>query len=215
LAAFIERGQTGRGKRIDISMLESMTEWMSYPLYYAFEGTSPPVRAAAAHATIYPYGPFPVGDGKTIMLGLQNEREWRAFCAQVLHQPELSSDARFDSNSQRHQHRDALRQLIVEAFVTLDIDEVIQRLEDAQIANARMNDMADVWAHPQLQARGRWVDVATPAGPVPALLPPGVSTAEQTRMDAVPSLGQHTDLILNKLGYTATQIEALRETGAI
>jgi itaconate CoA-transferase len=215
LAALIERGQTGRGKRIDISMLESMTEWMSYPLYYAFEGASPPVRAAAAHATIYPYGPFPVGDGKTIMLGLQNEREWRAFCAQVLHQPELARDARFDSNSQRHQHRDSLRQLIVEAFATLSIDEVIQRLEDAQIANARMNDMADVWAHPQLQARRRWVDVGTPSGPVPALLPPGVSKPEQTRMDTVPALGQHTDLILNTLGYAAAQIEALRETGAI
>ena len=159
LAALIQRGRTGKGCRIDVSMLESMVEWMSYPLYYAFDGATPPPRAGAAHATIYPYGPFPAGDGKTVMLGLQNEREWVAFCQQVLRRPELATDERFASNSRRTANRQALRAIIVEAFAALSAEQVIARLDEAQIANARMNDMHDVWKHPQLQARGRWTEV--------------------------------------------------------
>ena len=90
LAALLQRGQTGRGQHIDISMLESLAEWMSYPLYYAFDGAPPPPRTGAAHATIYPYGPFPTGDGGTVMMGLQNEREWVNFCDKVLLQPALA-----------------------------------------------------------------------------------------------------------------------------
>ncbi|MGB6054648.1 MAG: CaiB/BaiF CoA-transferase family protein, partial [Burkholderiaceae bacterium] len=159
LAALIERGKTGRGRRIDISMLEAMVEWMGYPLYYAYDGAAPPPRAGAAHATIYPYGPFPTGDGKTVMLGLQNEREWQAFCEHVLHQPALAADPRFASNSRRSDARDSLRALIVEVFAELDADEVTRRLDDAQIANARVNDMQELWRHAQLAARQRWVEV--------------------------------------------------------
>ncbi|MGB7480888.1 MAG: CaiB/BaiF CoA-transferase family protein, partial [Burkholderiaceae bacterium] len=166
LAALIERGKTGRGRRIDISMLEAMVEWMGYPLYYAYDGAPPPPRAGAAHATIYPYGPFPTGDGKTVMLGLQNEREWQAFCDKVLRQPALANDAHFASNSRRSDARDSLRALIVEVFAGLDADEVTRRLDDAQIANARVNDMQELWRHAQLAARQRWVEVDTPAGPV-------------------------------------------------
>jgi len=119
LAALLQRGKTGKGCRIDVSMLESMVEWMSYPLYYAFDGAMPPPRAGAAHATIYPYGPFLAGDGKTVMLGLQNEREWVAFCREVLRRPELAADERFASNSKRTAHRQALRSIIVETFATL------------------------------------------------------------------------------------------------
>ena len=139
LAALLQRGLTGRGQRIDISMLESLTEWTSYPLYYAFEGQSPPPRTGAAHATIYPYGPFPAGDGGTVMLGLQNEREWVAFCAQVLQQPGLATDPRFAGNAARVAARDALRTIIVETFAGLSTPQVVQRLEAAQIANARVN----------------------------------------------------------------------------
>jgi itaconate CoA-transferase len=215
LAALLQRGKTGRGSRIDVSMLESMVEWMSYPLYYAFEGATPPPRAGAAHATIYPYGPFPAGDGHTVMLGLQNEREWGAFCHRVLQQPGLATDERFASNSKRTANRDALRQVIVDAFAALTADQVIERLEAAQIANARVNDMHDVWAHPQLQARRRWAEVATPSGPIPALLPPGKTEAYSPRMDAVPGLGQHTEAILRELGRTPEAIDSLRERGAI
>ena len=215
LAALIERGRTGQGKRIDVSMLECMAEWMSYPLYYAFDGAAPPSRAGAAHATIYPYGPFPTGDGKTVMLGLQNDREWVVFCERVLGQPALVADARFSSNSRRAENRQALRALIVEAFAGMTVEQVAERLDAAQIANARMNDMRDLWNHEQLKARGRWVDVQTPAGTVPALLPPGVSDASATRMDAVPALGQHTDAVLAELGRSPADIAALRQAGAV
>ena len=206
LNALLLRQKTGLGSRLDVSMLESMVEWMGFPMYYAFEGGTPPVRAGAAHASIYPYGPFPVGDGATIMLGLQNEREWRVFCAQVLRQAELAEDPRFISNSLRTANRDDLRALIVAAFADLSIDQVTQRLEDAQIANARVNDMAGVWAHPQLQARGRWSQVDSPAGELPALLPPASSNAFAPRMAAVPAVGQNTDAVLASLGYAPDQV---------
>ncbi|WP_322005139.1 CaiB/BaiF CoA transferase family protein [Paraburkholderia tropica] len=215
LAALLQRSKTGLGREIDVSMLESMVEWMTYPLYYAFDNAPPPPRAGAAHATIYPYGPFPTGDGKTVMLGLQNEREWTAFCAKVLLKPELATDERFSSNSKRASARQALRDLIVQAFSVLSSDEVLRRLDGAQIANARMNTMADVWAHPQLRARERWTSVQTPIGPIPALLPPGISEPHDARMDAVPSLGQHTDSLLEELGYSAEQISNLRETSVV
>ncbi|RYF40554.1 MAG: CoA transferase, partial [Comamonadaceae bacterium] len=215
LVALIERGRTGRGKRIDVSMLESMVEWMSYPMYYAFEGASPPPRAAAAHATIYPYGPFPAGDGKTVMLGLQNEREWQSFCQQVLLAPALAADERFNTNARRSAARAALRALIVEAFSSLTAAQVAQRLDAAGIANAQVNDMAQVWEHAQLKARGRWVEVATPGGPVPALLPPGAHDASEARMDAVPGLGEHNLAILTGLGYSTEQINELQRDAAL
>jgi itaconate CoA-transferase len=215
LAALIQRGKTARGCRIDVSMLESMAEWMSYPLYYAFDGAAPPSRAGASHATIYPYGPFVAGDGRTVMLGLQNEREWQAFCTKVLQQPALATDESFNSNARRVAAKPELQRLITDLFAGLTIDEVIARLEDAQIANAQLNTMQDVWAHPQLKARGRWVDVATPNGTMPALLPPGMPASFDARMDAVPALGQHTASLLAELGYTQAEIERMKAEAAI
>src|SRR5512141_350521 len=202
LAALLHRQQTGRGQHLDISMLESLVEWMNYPLYYAFDGAPPPARSGASHATIYPYGPFPAGDGHVVMLGLQNEREWVAFCDKVLLQPALAKEERFSSNSKRSAARAELRALIVEAFKPLTAAQLVERLDAAQIANARVNSMHDVWAHPQLKARDRWREVATPAGAVPALLPPGSWEEGAPRMDPVPALGEHTDAILGELGYS-------------
>jgi crotonobetainyl-CoA:carnitine CoA-transferase CaiB-like acyl-CoA transferase len=215
LAALMHRQQTGQGQHIDISMLEALTEWMGYPLYYSLDGAPPPKRTGASHATIYPYGPFPAGDGKTVMLGLQNEREWKAFCEQVLQQPELASDERFASNPKRVAQRSTLYALIEQAFSSLTAAQVVQRLEAAQIANAQVNTMAEVWAHPQLQARERWTSVDTSVGTVPALLPPGSWAKGAPRMDAVPALGQHTDGILVTLGYSQEQVAALRAEGAV
>src|SRR5205085_1677125 len=211
LAALYAREQTGRGCRIEVSLLETMVEWMSYPLYYAHEGGPPPPRTGAAHATIYPYGPFTAGDGKVVMLGLQNEREWKIFCAEVLQQPGLATDERFSSNSRRNAAREALRAIIVAVFGRMTAAEVVQRLDAAGIANARMNDMHEVWAHPQLAARGRWRDVETPAGAVPALIPPGFAADPAPRMDAIPALGQHTDAILRELGLSDAEIAHLHE----
>ncbi|HLT25806.1 MAG TPA: CaiB/BaiF CoA-transferase family protein [Zeimonas sp.] len=215
LAALIERGRTGRGRRIDVSMLESMAEWMGYPLYYAFDGAPPPPRTGAAHATIYPYGPFPAGDGRIVMLGLQNEREWQVFCTRVLERPELAADPRFDSNARRTGAREALRAIIVEAFAPFTAEQVVARLDEAGIANARVNTMAEVWAHPQLKARDRWTEVGTSAGPVPTLLPPGMSRADEPRIDPVPALGEHTDAILAELGFAREDIDRLRGEGAL
>ncbi|NNM65387.1 MAG: CoA transferase [Burkholderiales bacterium] len=216
LAALLERARSGVGRRLDISMLESLTEWMSYPLYYAFDGAAPPPRTGAAHATIYPYGPFPTGaDGASVMLGLQNEREWASFCDKVLLQPALASDSRFSGNARRVASREALREIIVEAFRTLSVPQVVQRLQDAQIANARVNTMKEVWEHPQLRARGRWREIGSPVGFLPALLPPGNWDDGDPRMDPVPALGEHTEAILGELGLNAEAIEALRAANAI
>ena len=215
LSALLLRGRTGKGSHIDVSMLEALGEWMGFPMYYASEGASPPPRTAAAHASIYPYGPFAVGDGSTIMLGLQNEREWKAFCEQVLHNAALATDPRFDSNARRNDKREALEAIILECFASLNAEQVSARLDAAQIANARMNDMAGLWAHPQLQARARWRTVGTPAGAISALLPPGHNAAFDYRMDPVPAVGQHTDAILRELGRSESDIAALRAAGAV
>ncbi len=218
LAALMQRdkrGGTGQGAHIDVSMLEALTEWMGFPLYYAYQGASAPPRSAASHATIYPYGPFAAGDGGTIMLGLQNEREWVVFCEQVLGQAALATDARFDNNARRNEHREALKAIILKTFSGLTTAQVATKLDEAQIANARMNDMAQVWAHPQLAARGRWAQVATPVGSIPALLPPGRNSSFVYRMDAVPSVGQHTHAILFELGYGEAHIAALSQSAAI
>jgi itaconate CoA-transferase len=215
LAALLERQRTGLGRRIDVSMLECMVEWMGFPMYYAFDGAAPPPRAGAAHATIFPYGPFPAGDGGTVMFGVQNEREWSAFCERVLGDAALATDPRFDSNPRRLEARDALRAIIVGRFASMTVGEVTARLDAAQIANARVNAMAEVWAHPQLAARGRWAEVATPAGPVPAPLPPGVARGDAPRMDPVPALGEHTAGILRELGLADAEIASLREAAVV
>ncbi len=215
LSALLLRGKTGQGSHIDVSMLESLAEWMGYPMYYAFEGAPPPPRSAASHASIYPYGPFAAGDGGTLMLGLQNEREWKAFCELVLQDAALATDARFASNAGRNQHREALRAIILDAFAKCSTEQVMTRLEQAQIANARMNDMAGLWAHPQLRSRQRWQTVGSPMGDIPALLPPGRSNAFDYRMGPVPAVGQHTEAILRELGQGDDAIAALRAAGAV
>ena len=214
LAALIERGRTGRGRRVEIAMLDAMVEWMGFPMYYAWQGQPAPVRAGAAHATIYPYGPFKAGDGRTVMLGLQNEREWALFCEQVLRQPALRADPRFIDNAARNIHREALHALIEDSFSTLDAEQLIDRLEAAGIANAHVNTMADLWQHPQLQARGRWTTVDSPAGPLPALQPPGMGPQRPARMAPIPALGAHTEAILAELGY-ASHLRELRDAGVV
>jgi crotonobetainyl-CoA:carnitine CoA-transferase CaiB-like acyl-CoA transferase len=215
LAALYSRQKDGIGSHIDVSMLEALVEWMGYPMYYAFDGATPPARSGAEHATIYPYGPFAAGDGKVLMLGLQNEREWLVFCDKVLGDASVATDERFASNSQRHRNRDALRALILDVFSTSTAADILVRLDAAQIANARMNTMSELWSHPQLAARDHWRDIDTPAGTIPATLPPGRHDRFEYAMGAVPALGAQTDAILAELGVDAATIGAMRGAGAL
>ena len=215
LAALLQRGKTGKGSTIDVSMLESLGEWMSYPLYYAYEGAAPPPRNGASHATIYPYGPFKAGDGGTVMLGLQNDREWVLFCEVVLENQALAKDERFDKNFKRNEKREELLSIIDACFSKLTTQQVIAKLDQAQIANARLNDMQGLWNHDQLKARDRWVQVGSPVGPIPAMLPPGSNDSFDYRMDEIPSVGQHTAAILTELGISADEIVKMRSQGSI
>lgn len=215
LAALLQRAKTGKGTVIDISMLEALSEWMSFPMYYAYKGAEPPPRNGASHATIYPYGPFKAGDGKTVMLGLQNEREWIQFCETVLENPALAQDERFDRNFKRNEKRTELLEIIDACFSKLTSEQLIARLEKAQIANAHLNDMAGLWKHEQLKARNRWTEVDTPNGAIAALLPPGLNDSYEYQMGAIPAVGQHTDSILKELGMTESDIAKMRASGAI
>ncbi|WP_399886016.1 CaiB/BaiF CoA transferase family protein [Streptomyces sp. BBFR51] len=212
LGALLERGRTGRGAQLDVSMLEATVEWMGFPLYYSFEGAEPPPRAGAAHATIYPYGPFTAGDGKVVMMAVQNEREWRGFCTGFLDRPELAGHPDYATNADRNAHREALGGLIAARFAELTSSAAIELLGAVPVANARVNSLAEVWDHPQLAARGRLHEVPTPVGPVPALAPPG-PTGDAPRMEAVPALGEHTRAVLGGLGLSGEAIDALVAQG--
>lgn len=215
LAALYQRERTGEGALLEVSMFEALGEWMGYPAYYAAYGGQEPPRAGAAHATIAPYGPFRCGDGREINLAIQNEREWERFCAQTLERPEVATDTRFQTNAQRVRYREALHAIIDEVFSHLTADEVVARLDQAQIANARMNTMREFWEHPQLKARDRWRLVNSPVGPLRALLPPVTQRGVEPRMDPIPAVGEHTDSILAALGYSHERISQLRAQGAI
>ena len=215
LTALFQRERSGEGCALEVSLLDALGEWMGYPAYYAAYGGAAPPRAGASHATIAPYGPFTVGDGRQVNLAVQNEREWQALCAIVLERPDLASDARFASNSQRVAHRPALHAQLDAVFATMTSDALVERLDRAQIANARMNNMMEFWRHPQLEARGRWRSVQSPVGELRALLPPVTMEGVEPRMDAIPAVGQHTDAILAALGYDDARIAALRQDQVI
>jgi crotonobetainyl-CoA:carnitine CoA-transferase CaiB-like acyl-CoA transferase len=209
LTALLVREKTGDGVALETSLLDSLAEWMSYPMYYSFSGSAPP-RSGANHAIIAPYGPVASGDNQTVYIGVQNEREWKKFCEIVLQKPELSADPRFDRNAKRVQNRAQLDLAMKEVFDKLTAKEILARLDAAQIANARMNTVQQFVEHPQLKARGRWSTVNTTAGPLPALLPPVTMESVETVMNEVPALGQHTDAILAELGFDSGTIAEWR-----
>jgi itaconate CoA-transferase len=215
LGALYQRERTGKGTRIEITMFEAMVEWMSHPLNYTHFGGKAPRRSGTEHATIVPYGRFTAGDGKDLMLGIQNEREWASFCDKVLGQPELATDTRYDNNTKRNAARSELIALITGIFAGMTAEQVVAKLDAAGIANARINAPDEVWEHAQLKARKRWREVDTPAGRIPALLPPVTNEDFEVRMDAVPAVGQHTDPILTELGYSAADINQLHAASVV
>lgn len=206
LSSLFQRTRTGKGRRIDVSMLESMVEWMGFPMYYTFDGAPRPQPNGASHAAIFPYGPFAAGDGQSVMLGIQNEREWANFCTKVLEKPDVAVDERFITNALRVENSGILRGVIQDVFSRLTAAEIIERLEEAAIANAKVNTLKDVWDHGQLKARARWTEVETSKGPVPALIPPGCTNVSQVRMDGIPEVGAHNGSILKELGIKTSCI---------
>ena len=209
LAALLRRQRTGEGATLDITMFEALGEWMGFPAYFTAYGGAAPARSGAHHATIVPYGPFRAGDGGTVFLSVQNEREFARFCEVVLRNASLARDARFVSGTARLKNREAFHAEIEKVFSALSATQVIERLEAADIANARLNDMQEFWRHPQLAARGRWAKVESPAGVIDALKPPFNLSGFEPRMDAVPAVGEHSRAILAELGYSEAEIEKL------
>jgi itaconate CoA-transferase len=210
LAALYGRERSGRGTRLEVPMFDSLVEWTSHPVYYAHYSGRAPRRSGPDHATIVPYGRYECGDGHSVMLGLQNEREWVVFCEQVLHLPQLAADPRYDSNTRRTAERAGLNAILHEVFSKLTATELVARLDAAGIANARMNTPEEVWSHPQLAARQRWREVDIPGGSMRALLPPAQCADFDAAMDAVPALGAHTAAILAELGYGEARQAELR-----
>jgi itaconate CoA-transferase len=215
LAALLRRERTGEGATLDISLFDSLAEWMGFPAYYTGYGGKPPARSGARNAVIAPYGPYTAGDGKIVYLGLQNEREWARFCELVLERPDLASDERFNSNSKRVAARDGMDAIITAAFSTLPAADVIARLESGGIANARMNTVEEFLEHPQLAARDRWRSVGSPVGPIRAVVPPFNIEGLEIAMGPIPAVGEHTDAILGELGFSAGTVNAWRRAGIV
>jgi itaconate CoA-transferase len=215
LTALLTRAQTGHGLALEVSLLDALGEWMGYPLYYATYGGVAPPRTGPSHATIAPYGPFAAGDGKVVYLAIQNDREWIRFCRSVLESPGLADDPRFVTNEQRIAHRLELERIVVEHFAPLSSEDLIARLDRAQIANSRMNTVEQFAHHPQLVERGRWCTIDSPAGPVHALLPPVIAEDVDPVMNPIPAVGEHTDRILKELGIDDGTIAAWRHSGMI
>ncbi|HVC00495.1 MAG TPA: CaiB/BaiF CoA-transferase family protein [Candidatus Dormibacteraeota bacterium] len=204
LAALIQRGKTGRGERIDISMFECMTEWVMPPLYVWYGTKKVPIRAGVRHNMVVPYGAYRCADG-LVMFAVQNSREWRRLCELVLRMPELADDARFATNQARLENRAVLEALIDETFGRHSRAEVLALLEKADLPTSDVNDVPAVEVHPQLKARKRWTIVDSPSGTIPALIPPHNLAHVAPRMGRIPALGEHTREILEEIGFAEAE----------
>jgi len=201
LTALYDRERTGEGAALHVAMLDALSEWMTQPVYFSHYGGQPLPRTGARHPSISPYGPFEASDG-AVFFGIQNEREWLAFCRDVLQRTELATDRRFASNPERAARNDELTAIIENCFAKQSADDVIAALEGAGIACARLRAPGELTGHPELRTRGRWRPVGTPAGDVDALLPPVQATGQEPVMGPVPALGEHTTAIRTEFGGT-------------
>ncbi len=215
LAALIARGRTGEGAALEVSLLDALAEWMGFPLYYTAYSGSPPRRSGPRHAAIAPYGPFRCGDGKAVFLAVQNEREWSRFCERVLGDTQLAADRRYASGPQRVANVEALTEFIEGVFQARTAQDVQHALEAAGMAHARMNSVEEFLAHPQLESRDRWREVDSAAGKLRALLPPVTTSAYEPALGPIPEVGEHSESILEELGFDASEITEMREARVI
>lgn len=200
LAAVLHRFRTGEVLPVDISLFDSLTEWLSYPMYYTQHGGTAPRRMGTSHATIAPYGGFETADGTRVLIAVQNDREWIRFCTKVIERPDCAQDSRFCSHEARVENRAALDALIADQLIQLDHSQVEKRLIEASVAFARINTIDDLHIHEQLTGRDRWVRIGTEVGPVLTLQPPWFPQGHIPEFGDIPALGEHTDQILTWLG---------------
>lgn len=215
LTALFNRERTGKGSALQVSLFDSLVEWMSFPLYFTLYGGSRPARAGTSHAAIAPYGAFTCGDGVQVMLAIQNDREWARFASEVLGNSDMVTDERFDRAAQRYAHRVELEDIINAAFAKLSGEQCDGLLEGAKIAHSRQRDVSEIADHPQLLERERWDEVDSPVGPLSVLKPPVITSDFEYRTDAIPAVGEHTESILSSLGFDRAEVDALRAEGAI
>ncbi len=205
LAALLRRERGGGGACVEVSMFDAIAEWMGHPLYTTLHTGEQPPRAALGHPAIVPYDAYPTADGTDVLIGVQNDRQWRALAAEVLGRPDLAEHPDYATNVARCRHRAAVDALIGEVTGRLPVAELVRALDEAGIGNARLNSVHGLADHPQLAARDRWRTVRTPVGPVDAVLPAITFTDTEARMDAVPALGEHTEAVLTEFGIGAEE----------
>lgn len=215
LSSIIKRSKTGKGEILDISMLESLGEWMGYPLNYSLYGGSEPKRTGAQHATIYPYGPFKTGNDGTVFLAIQNEREWKKFCEDVLQRSDLTTHSLYDTNSKRVKNQESLKKEIEKVLQSEILRNIVDKLEINKIANAQLKNMEQFANHEQLIARNRWINVATPEGIIQSLLPPTAKSEEDIQNKPIPRIGEHSQDILKELNRTDKEIKILKDNNII
>jgi formyl-CoA transferase len=215
LAALLARATQGVVRPVEVSLFDAMAEWMSQPAYYTAGTGSQPPRLGTHHATIAPYGAYPAGDGREVLLAIQNDVEWRTFCAEFLDDAALAGDERFRTGADRVAHRAELDRYVAAACARRTGAEVAELLDRLRIANAPINEVADFLDHPVLRERDRWREVQAPGGPFAALLPPIALSGTEPVMGDVPDVGQHTDALLAELGHDAAEIARLRDAGVV
>jgi crotonobetainyl-CoA:carnitine CoA-transferase CaiB-like acyl-CoA transferase len=215
LAALLQRGRTGAGTAVRISLFDALIEWMSYPIYYTMYCGEPPERLGLAHPTVVPYDAYPTADGKQVIIAIQNDAGWQALARDVLKRPELIEDPRFATNVARAAHRHLVDDVVRARTEELVAAELVDYLAQAGIANGTVKEVAAVVEHPQLTSRDRWTTVDSPVGEVRALVPPLSPIAWPARMDPIPALGEQTETILRELGYSSEVREELRASGVV
>ncbi len=215
LSALYERKSTGEGKIVETSLFDALSEFMGYPAYYTLYGGEPPARAGIRHATVVPYGAYRCGDGQQVLLAVQTEAQWGAFCTVVCEKPEWIGDSRFATTPSRRKHRDILEPAIEQAFETFDREEVTRRLALADVPYGDLNEISQFLEHPQLRERNRWRQIDSPNGPLQSLLPPFTFEGTELKMGAIPAVGEHTDQVLNEVGFEPSEIDVLRASGVI